>query len=244
MAKTKEVDPVERNDQLLQMSFELIPVKKINPAKYNPRKDLQPSDPEYQNIKQSIRTHGLADPLIWNKHNGVLIGGHQRLKILVDEFHAEQVWCSVRNIKDEREEISLNSALNKNQGEWDFLKLKDVLQRFVDEAPDSPLRAAMGFALPEFEGIMNWQPRLTTVDDLESTPGDRFATFEAGAIKQIVLYFDGKEFGGIVERLEAVRKKENVQDNSAAFVRLLERYENNRVAKKAHTKKTARRNGK
>lgn len=236
MATTKTAGPK------LDMRFEEVPISKINVAKYNPRKELQPTDGEYQNIKKSIQAHGLADPLIWNEHNGVLIGGHQRLRILTNEFGVKTVWCSVRSIKDEKEEMSLNSALNKNQGEWDFLKLKAVLFKFADDAPESPFRQAMGFGPLEFKGIMDWSPKLTASDELQQTPSERLDAYNQGAIKQIVLYFDGKSYGKIVERLEGVRERERVDDNTSAFVRLLESYENNHAAKKANPKKALRRN--
>lgn len=243
MAKKKSPDAVAGPN--LQMEFRLVPVSKINPAKYNPRKDLVPADAEYQNIKRSIEVHGLADPLIWNEHNGVLIGGHQRLKILINEFHANAVWCSVRKITDEKEEMSLNNSLNKVQGEWDFLKLKDVLARYEADAADSPLRAAMGYSPLEFKGILQWLPQITTPDDLEQTPAERLGVYQEGAIKQIVLYFQGgKQYADVIARLEKVRTLEGIDDNTTAFLRLLENYENHRVAKTTDKQKTARRNGK
>jgi len=59
-----------------------IAIKDINPAPYNPRKDLRPGDPEYENIKQSILEFDMVEPLVWNKQTGNLVGGHQRLKVL------------------------------------------------------------------------------------------------------------------------------------------------------------------
>ena len=35
-----------------------IKIEKLNPAKYNPRLDLQPEDKEYQDIKKSIVEFG------------------------------------------------------------------------------------------------------------------------------------------------------------------------------------------
>lgn len=32
----------------------LIPVSRLLPASYNPRKDLQPGDPEYEKLRRSI----------------------------------------------------------------------------------------------------------------------------------------------------------------------------------------------
>ncbi len=36
------------------MIIETIPIDKINPAVYNPRRDLKPGDPEYDKLKKSM----------------------------------------------------------------------------------------------------------------------------------------------------------------------------------------------
>ena len=54
------------------------------PADYNPRKDLQPGDPEYEKLKRSLQQFGYVEPVIWNKATGRVVGGHQRLKVLQD----------------------------------------------------------------------------------------------------------------------------------------------------------------
>jgi len=36
------------------MEIQTIEISKINPSKYNPRKDLQPGDYEYEKLKKSI----------------------------------------------------------------------------------------------------------------------------------------------------------------------------------------------
>ena len=40
-----------------KMIVKKIPINKINPAPYNPRKDLQPGDPEYQKL---LKNHGYS----------------------------------------------------------------------------------------------------------------------------------------------------------------------------------------
>ena len=49
------------------MNIEKISVEKLLPAKYNPRKDLQPGDPEFEKLKRSITEFGYVEPIIWNK---------------------------------------------------------------------------------------------------------------------------------------------------------------------------------
>lgn len=91
------------------------------PAEYNPRKDLKPGDAEYEKLKRSIEQFGYVEPVIWNKTTGKVVGGHQRLKVLMDMGHTE-VDCVVVELSVEKEK-ALNIALNKISGEWDKEKL-------------------------------------------------------------------------------------------------------------------------
>ncbi len=91
------------------------------PADYNPRKDLKPGDAEYEKLKRSIEQFGYVEPVIWNKTTGRVVGGHQRLKVLMDMGMIE-VDCVVVEM-DEEKEKALNIALNKISGDWDKDKL-------------------------------------------------------------------------------------------------------------------------
>ena len=91
------------------------------PADYNPRKDLKPGDAEYEKLKRSIEQFGYVEPVIWNKTSGRVVGGHQRLKVLMD-MGISEVECVVVEM-DESKEKALNIALNKISGDWDKDKL-------------------------------------------------------------------------------------------------------------------------
>ena len=102
----------------------LIETKKtvdLLPADYNPRKDLKPGDKEYEKLKRSLEQFGYVEPVIWNKTTGCIVGGHQRLKVLMDMGIGE-VDCVVVELDLEKEK-ALNIALNKISGEWDNDKL-------------------------------------------------------------------------------------------------------------------------
>ena len=96
-------------------------VAELLPADYNPRKDLRPGDPEYEKLKRSIEQFGYVEPVIWNKTTGRVVGGHQRLKVLMD-MGITEVECVVVEM-DESQEKALNIALNKISGDWDKDKL-------------------------------------------------------------------------------------------------------------------------
>lgn len=102
----------------------LIETKKtvdLLPADYNPRKDLKPGDKEYEKLKRSLEQFGYVEPVIWNKTTGCIVGGHQRLKVLMD-MGIDEVDCVVVELDLEKEK-ALNIALNKISGEWDNDKL-------------------------------------------------------------------------------------------------------------------------
>jgi len=50
------------------VEIETLAVDNINPAAYNPRKDLKPGDPEYDKLKKSIIEFDMVEPLVWNKN--------------------------------------------------------------------------------------------------------------------------------------------------------------------------------
>lgn len=131
------------------MDIQTIDIGRLNPAKYNPRKDLKPGDSEYDKLKKSILEFDLVEPLVWNRRSGNLVGGHQRLKILSELGHTE-VEVSVVDMPDNREK-ALNLALNKISGEWDYPMLKDLLEELDTGAFDMEIT---GFDLKEIEDLM------------------------------------------------------------------------------------------
>ena len=103
------------------MVIESIKAEQLMPAKYNPRKDLKPGDAEYEKLKKSLEEFGYVEPVIWNKTTGNVVGGHQRLKVLLSMGMTE-IDCVVVELSEEKEK-ALNVALNKISGDWDKNKL-------------------------------------------------------------------------------------------------------------------------
>jgi ParB-like chromosome segregation protein Spo0J len=130
------------------MRIERVPLNKINPAPYNPRRDLKPGDPDYEKLKRSIDTWGLVEPLVWNKRTGNLVGGHQRLKIL-QEQDVTEVEVSVVDL-DQTSEKALNVALNKIEGDWEPKRLAALLEE-LDAETDLTLT---GFGHEELDRML------------------------------------------------------------------------------------------
>lgn len=131
------------------MKIQEIEICKLIPATYNPRKDLKPSDEEYQKIKRSILEFGFVSPLVVNEDMTV-IGGHQRLKVL-QELGYTEVECIIVNL-DKTKEKALNIALNKISGEWDTEKLENLLNELLQEDFDVSIT---GFNSEEIDDLLN-----------------------------------------------------------------------------------------
>ena len=130
------------------MQIEKRAVVELKAAEYNPRKDLQPGDVEYEKLKRSIQEFGYVEPVIWNKRTGIVVGGHQRLKVMKDLGYTE-VDCVVVDL-DEAKEKALNIALNKISGEWDNDLLASLLKDLDGSGYDITLT---GFDLAEAQEL-------------------------------------------------------------------------------------------
>jgi len=140
-----------------------MPLSQINPAKYNPRKDLKPGDPEYEKLKKSIDEFDLVEPLVVNKRGNVLISGHQRLKILLERGDTETE-VSVVDLPPDRER-ALNITLNKIAGQWDLPKLSELLSNLDDELKD-----ITGFDAEEIDELLGFKEEVREDDFDEEEP--------------------------------------------------------------------------
>lgn len=126
-----------------------VKAEKLMPAGYNPRIDLQPDDEEYKNLQKSMDTFGYIEPIIWNEQTGHVVGGHQRLKILLAKGYSE-IEVSRINVSEEKEKL-INVALNKVSGQWDEDKLEDILRDIQESGNDILLS---GFSQDELDDIL------------------------------------------------------------------------------------------
>ena len=147
------------------MQIQRVPLDQINPAKYNPRKDLKPGDPEYEKLKQSIQEFDLVEPLVMNKRGNVLISGHQRLKVLQDRGDTETE-VSVVDLTPQREK-ALNIALNKISGQWDMPQLEELLKNLDEE-----LRDITGFDAQEIDDLLGFKEEVQEDNFDEEAPAE------------------------------------------------------------------------
>lgn len=117
------------------MSIEIdeVSLSDLIPADYNPRKGL--SLGEKRALRNSLQKFGMVYPLVANRRNNVIVGGHQRYAEL-KELGAETVpvvWVDM----DEEQERRANIQLNSIEADWDLEKLQEVVYPWTtDEVED------------------------------------------------------------------------------------------------------------
>ena len=115
--------------------------------------DINPrhiSDANAKRLKDSIKKNGLVGHLVWNKHTGHIVGGHQRLSAIDSLVRKKDYELEVLEVNlPEKEEVRLNVVLNNqdNQGYFDF----GMLQRLSEEF-DLDVSEDFGFS-PEVVNI-------------------------------------------------------------------------------------------
>ena len=108
-----------------EMEMQVRALSELKPAEYNPREELTPDDKEFQDLCRSINELGYVEPILINS-DGTIIAGHQRYNVLkyLGKTEAKVVVVDV----DKNRERAINVALNKIDGKWDQLKLRDILE--------------------------------------------------------------------------------------------------------------------
>jgi len=130
-------------EQSKNINVEYVDINILNPSAYNPRKHDKQSE---EQLKQSIKSFGLVDPLIVNsspERQNIVIGGHFRLEV-AKQLGFTKIPVVFVNIQDIEREKELNLRLNKNTGEFDFKLLAEFDQTFLKD---------VGFSSEELDDI-------------------------------------------------------------------------------------------
>jgi len=194
------------------MNIRPVPADKLNPAKYNPRKDLKSGDPEYEKLLRSVEEFGYVEPIIWNERTGNIVGGHQRFKVL-KQLGINVIDCVVVDL-DEQREKALNIALNKISGEFDVPLLTDLLYDLQTDGFDMDLT---GFDAPELDQM--YQARARTPGkivedefDLESAAAEIKTPFtKPGDVwllgRHRLLCGDSRDIGQVARLMDGAKAK-------------------------------------
>lgn len=212
-------------------------IKELKAYEHNPRKM---GKEEFELLQSSLDEFGDLSGVIFNVKANNLIGGHQRTNhfkrsdseiIITEEFNPptrtgttaqgyivlDGEKYSYREVSwDNDKEQRANILANKVSGTWDFDKLANAF--------GSELLLATGWNEREIGFATSSEEDGIDTDTLSES----METYLSGNIKQIVLFFSSEEFEKIVPRLDKVMEMEGVSSHTEAFIKLLEKYEDNR----------------
>jgi hypothetical protein len=107
-------------------------LSELKPADYNPRVI---SDRALAGLGASMDRFGMVEPIVWNRRSGRIVGGHQRLKVMVSRGIEETEVMEVD--LDEVGEKALNLALNNPSTRGEFTDgATELISRLESSAPD------------------------------------------------------------------------------------------------------------
>lgn len=122
--------------------IEQVKLSEVKEAKYNPRTI---STEELEKLKKSLKKFGCVRPLIINRSTSTLVSGHQTLSAARSLGWKELPAIYVElNLTEEK---ILNVALNKLSGEFDFSRLKDLL----DDIKTEDIFEISGFSIQDLD---------------------------------------------------------------------------------------------
>jgi len=116
--------------------------RSISTLSENPSNPRQISKQNARELKKSLSQFGLCQPIVIQPH-GKVIGGHQRLRLLIEQGIEEVEVAVPSRALSQDEENELTIRLNKNTGEWDF----DILANWWDTSD----LIDWGFSLEDFD---------------------------------------------------------------------------------------------
>lgn len=175
MKKTPKPKPLSM--EIVEMTTE-----QLKPFAGNPRRI---SDEAYAGLKESISRWGMIQPIVWNQSTQRIVGGHQRLRILLEKG-VEATPVVVVDIPDETEEKALNVALNNPRIQGQF---SAELQEILDEIEN---------AMPDVYDLLN-MPAISFDGEIEE-PEEEDPTLEIEIPEMELLPFESYDYVVIISR--------------------------------------------
>lgn len=212
--------------------MEYMPIDELQPWSRNPK--LHDMDV----TMASIRRFGFTAPVLLDEDTQKTIAGHGRTEALrqikaqgaappkrvkVDE---KGQWCIpvIRGLTFESEQEAEAYLIADNRigelGGWDDEMLKEMLEE-LRESGEKAL-AGVGYKSKDVDALI----RETNEDRAEGPkPEEQLDNYLESSIRQVVLFFEGKEYDSVIKRLDAAQEKLGMLTYTDVFKKLLDDYD-------------------
>ncbi len=199
------------------MEIKQVATLDLAPYEKNAKKHSQK---QIEQVAQSIKQFGWAQPLAVDKYN-VLIIGHCRWEA-AKSLGLETVPVVYMENLTPAQTKTLRLADNKlNESGWEMDLVIDELKWLQSQQIDV---SSTGF---DIDALLPDTKIETDADQVD----EDYQTYLNNTIKQIVLYFQDQDYESVLARMQQVHEAYGVDNNTDAFLALLEFYENNRGKK-------------
>ncbi len=215
-----------------KVTIKYMEVTKLPPADVNPKKH------DIDQLKQSLQRFGMVAPIILNERTGKLVVGHGRKEALlalkkeganppgrVRVTKGKWLVPVLRGIDFESDDDARAYLLADNRlteiGGWDSDALMKELQELSAEGPE--MLIGIGWSDKELEKLLaegqdfeDGRPGVTDMSEAER--------FLESTIKQMSFFFNAKDFDRVLDMLERVQVREELDNHTVVLMWLLEQY--------------------
>jgi len=194
------------------MNTKIIKLTDVKENKNNPRVI---KDDKFKKLVKSIKEFPKMleiRPIVVDKDN-VVLGGNMRLKACKDAGLIEIPVLSAEHLTlEEQQQFIVKDNLSYGEWDWDFLTTDFDMTALTDWGMDIP-----SFNINEIE------PQIDT-----AILGNKMDKYINNAVKQIVLYYDIKEYKEVLETLDSISKEYKLNDNTESVNFLIDFYKKNK----------------
>ncbi len=131
IASRKKKEPKQAAEPAAPLAVEEVPIAVLVHPPYNPRKAVKRGTPLFNQIKASLESFGMLQPVVVNRRTMHIVGGNQRVTVMstLGRLTAPTVYVDL----DDQKERELNLALNKiGEENWHSNKLATLLMQLKD----------------------------------------------------------------------------------------------------------------
>ena len=129
------------SNRLEKFTVKKISREQLKGAQYNPRKI---SKSAAKKLRDSLRSYGMLQPIVWNQRTGNIVGGHQRVDAMDTLLKKKDYELTVAVVDlEEQEEVKASIVMNNPSvmGEWNT----DLLAEIKIDFPEIDFDTDLGF---------------------------------------------------------------------------------------------------
>jgi len=189
----------------------------------NPRNPNKHPINQIEILSKIIKSQGWRSPIVVSKRSGFIVKGHGRYQAAL-KLGVDKIPVDFQNYENEAKEYADLVADNRlaELSEVDNDLLKDIITELKDT---DILIDITGFTEIDIE---NWlkQDLINAGNENGPTPKDQLENYENSTIRQIMLIMDAKEFEEIMQKLDIIKKRHELDDNTTAAMTAIREYAN------------------